>query len=66
MSIASSECCFPLFAIGDSKEVVHRSKVYLNVILGVFQAVEELGDKWERISIFDGNAVEGMVVDAEA
>ena len=66
MAIAGPECGFPLVAQGDSKQIVRTSKVDLGIILGVFQAVEELEDKWKRISIFDGDAVEGAVVDAKA
>ena len=66
MAIPSPECSFPLVPQGDSEEVVRSSKVDLGIILGVFQAIDQLGNKWKRISIFDGEAVEGTVVHAKA
>ena len=66
VAVTGSECCFPLVAQGNSEQIVRTSKIDLGVILGVFQAIDQLGDKWKRISIFDGEAVEGAVVDAKA
>ena len=64
-TITGSKGSFPLITGGNMDEVVCAAEVDLGVDLGGAEAIEEIGDERERISIFLGDLVKTVPVDAK-
>lgn len=63
MAITRTESGFPLIAGSYSKLVVRVLHIEARVVLGILEAIEQLGDERERITIFDGKGVELPIID---
>ena len=65
VTIAGTKGGFVFVSFGDAKTVVGFDDVQSSEILLATEAIEHLGDKRERISIFDHDPIEGTIVDTE-
>src|SRR5882724_5614007 len=65
-AIARLEGCFPLMARCDTNIVVASTEVELGVDLCAAQLVEEVGNKWNWVSILSSDLVEVSEVNTES